>query len=110
MRTANSQTPTSAPAIADFRPADRHRDRRGEIHARASGASPAAAISSLTGIASLEAANGSILGVNLEEALRRSHRKPVDVERCALAAVRAFDNRDVPGDSTRGRAQVNAAS
>ena len=57
----------------------------------ASGASPAAAVSSLTGTASLEASNGSILGVNLEEALRRSHRRPIDVERDMRLGTTTFD-------------------
>ena len=70
------------------------------------GASPAAAIASLTGTASLEAADGSILGVNLEEALRRSRRRPIDVERDIRLGGTAFDKVDVSLALNDGRAQV----
>ena len=72
----------------------------------ASGASPAAAISSLTGTASLEAADGSILGVNLEEALRRSHRRPIDAERDIPLGGTTFDKVEVSLAVGEGRAQV----
>jgi AsmA protein len=72
----------------------------------ASGASPAAAISSLTGTASLEAADGSILGVNLEEALRRSHRRPIDAERDIRLGGTTFDKVDASLAVGQGRAQV----
>ena len=72
----------------------------------ASGASAAAAIASLTGTASLEAANGSILGVNLEEALRRSHRRPIDVERDMRLGDTTFDKVDASLAMDDGRAQV----
>ena len=72
----------------------------------ASGASPAAAIASLTGTASVEAADGSILGVNLEEALRRSRRRPIDVERDLRLGGTAFDKVDVSLALTDGGAQV----
>ena len=72
----------------------------------ASGASPAAAISSLTGTASLEAADGSILGVNLEEALRRSHRRPIDAERDIPLGGTTFDKVEASLAVGEGRAQV----
>ena len=72
----------------------------------ASGASPAAAISSLTGTASLEAADGAILGVNLEEALRRSHRRPIDVERDMRLGGTPFDKVEASVGLDDGRAQV----
>jgi AsmA protein len=72
----------------------------------ASGASPAAAIASLTGTASVEAADGSILGVNLEEALRRSRRRPIDVERDLRLGGTAFDKVDVSLALTDGSARV----
>ncbi len=72
----------------------------------ASGASAAGAIASLTGTASLEAANGSILGVNLEEALRRSHRRPIDVERDMRLGDTTFDKVDASLALDDGRAQV----
>ena len=67
---------------------------------------PAAAISSLTGTASLEASDGSILGVNLEDALRRSHRRPIDVERDIRLGTTTFDKVDASLAIGEGRAQV----
>ena len=75
----------------------------------ASGASPAAAVASLTGTASLEAADGSILGVNLEEALRRSRRRPIDVERDMRLGGTAFDKIDASLALDDGRARVERA-
>ena len=63
-------------------------------------------ISSLTGTASLEASNGSILGVNLEEALRRSHRRPIDVERDMRLGATTFDKVEASLAVGEGRAQV----
>jgi AsmA protein len=93
-------------AIADFAPSIVTGTGGVKFTLEASGASPAAAISSLTGIASLEAANGSILGVNLEEALRRSHRKPVDVERVMRLGGTPFDTIETSLAVDEGRAQV----
>ena len=72
----------------------------------ASGGSPAALIESLTGTASLEAANGSISGINLEEALRRSQRRPLDVERDLRVGGTAFDKFEASLALDSGRAQV----
>ncbi len=75
----------------------------------ASGASPAAAVASLTGTASLEAADGSIFGVNLEEALRRSRRRAIDVERDLHLGGTAFDKVEASLALDNGRAQVRRA-
>ena len=72
----------------------------------ASGASPAAAISSLRGTASLEASDGSILGVNLEETLRRSHRRRIDVERDMRLGTTTFDTVEASFEVGEGRARV----
>jgi AsmA protein len=77
-----------------------------KITLAASGASPAAAMSSLTGTASLEASNGSISGINLEEALRRSQRRPLDVKRDLRVGGTAFDKFDASVAFDAGRAQV----
>jgi AsmA protein len=76
----------------------------------ASGASPAAAMASVSGTASLEAADGAILGVNLEEALRRSLRRPIDVERDMRLGGTAFDKLDVSLALADGRARVERGS
>jgi AsmA protein len=70
------------------------------------GASPAAAISNLTGTASLEATDGSILGVNLEEALRRSHHRPIEAERDMRLGSTSFDKVEASLAVGDGRAQV----
>jgi AsmA protein len=82
---------------------------RAQFAVEASGASPAAAVASLTGSASLEAADGSILGVNLEEALRRSRRRPIDVERDLRLGGTAFDKVDASLALDNGRAQIQRA-
>jgi AsmA protein len=82
---------------------------RAQFAVEASGASPAAAVASLTGTASLEAADGSILGVNLEEALRRSRRRPIDVERDLRLGGTAFDKVDASLALDNGRVQVQRA-
>jgi AsmA protein len=93
-------------AIADFAPPIVTGTGDVRFALEASGVSPAAAIASLSGAASLEATNGSILGVNLEEALRRSRRRPIDVERDMRAGGAAFDRFDVSLGLDEGRAQV----
>lgn len=78
----------------------------GKIAVEASGASPASAIANLAGTASIGASDGSILGVNLEEALRRSRRRPIDVERDMRLGGTAFDRLDVSLALADGRARV----
>ena len=70
------------------------------------GVSPAAAIAALTGTAALQAADGGIVGVNLEEALRRSQRRPIDVARDMRLGGTAFDKLAVSLNLGNGRAQV----
>jgi AsmA protein len=93
-------------AIADFGQPVATGTGGARFAVEAFGASPAAAIASLTGTASLEAADGSILGVNLEEALRRSRRRPIEVERDIRLGGTAFDKVDVSLALNDGRAQV----
>jgi AsmA protein len=93
-------------AIADFGQPVATGTGGARFAVEAFGVSPAAAIASLTGTASLEVADGSILGVNLEEALRRSRRRPIDVERDIRLGGTAFDKVDVSLALNDGRAQV----
>jgi AsmA protein len=93
-------------ALADFgRPAATGRGGA-RFDVASSGASPAALVAGLSGAASLEAADGAILGVNLEEALRRSRRRPIDVERDMRLGGTAFDKLDVSLAFIDGRARV----
>jgi AsmA protein len=96
-------------AIADLAKPVMTGTGRAQFAFEASGASPAAAVASLTGTASLEAADGSLLGVNLEEALRRSRRRPIDVERDLRLGGTAFDKLDASLALDNGRAQVQRA-
>jgi AsmA protein len=72
-----------------------------------SGVSPIAAIAALTGTASLEAADGGIAGVNLEEALRRSQRRPIDIPRDMRLGETAFDKLAVSVSLGDGRARID---
>jgi AsmA protein len=93
-------------AIADFGPAVVTGTGGVKFALAASGGSPAAAIASLSGTASLEAADGAILGVNLEEALRRSRRRPIDVERDMRVGGTTFETFDASLALDNGRAEV----
>ena len=97
-------------AIADFSQPLMTGSGEAQFAVEASGASPAAAIASLTGTASLHAADGAILGVNLEEALRRSRRRPIDVERDLRLGATAFDKLDASLTLGHGRARVERAA
>ena len=97
-------------AIGDFGQPLMTGSGRAQFAVEASGASPAAAIASLTGTASLEAADGAILGVNLEEGLRRSRRRPIDVGRDLGLGGTAFDKLDVSLSLAHGRARVERAA
>jgi AsmA protein len=56
-----------------------------------SGRSPASAVARLSGSGTLKSEQGAIAGVNLEEALRRSQRRPIDVERDMRIGGTAFN-------------------
>ncbi len=61
------------------------------IAIQTAGISPAAAAASLTGSATLKLEQGGVAGMNLEQALRRSLRRSVDVERDLRVGETAFD-------------------
>jgi AsmA protein len=71
-----------------------------------SGVSPAAAVAALTGTGAIEAADGGIVGVNLEEALRRSQRRPIDVARDTRLGGTAFDKLAVSVSVDDGRVRI----
>ncbi len=70
------------------------------------GNSPAAVVSGLSGTASLDMAQGAIAGVNLEGALRRSKRRPIDIARDMRLGGTAFDRLAVALALDKGVAQV----
>jgi len=63
----------------------------GEFAVRTAGRFPAAAIAGVSGSASVTLEQGAVKGVNLEEALRRSQRRPIDVARDMRSGGTAFD-------------------
>ena len=62
-----------------------------EVGVAASGVAAADTVARLAGTASLDGQQGSILGVSLEEALRRSQRRPLDMTRDMRTGQTAFD-------------------
>ncbi len=81
-----------------------------KIAVEAAGASPAAMIAGLAGTASIEAEDGSVLGVNLEEALRRSRRRPIDAWRDMRLGGTAYDKLEVSLTLADGRARVERSA
>jgi AsmA protein len=70
------------------------------------GRSPADWVAESDGRASLELAEGSIAGVNLEEALRRSQRRPLDVAKDMRSGGTAFERASISLFVHQGVAQV----
>ena len=64
---------------------------RAAFAVQTAGTSPAAAVADLGGSATLKLEQGGVAGVNLEEALRRSQRRPIDVARDLRVGETAFD-------------------
>jgi AsmA protein len=93
-------------ALADFSRPEATGRGAARFSIETSGVSPAAAVAALTGTAVLEAADGGIVGVNLEEALRRSQRRPVDVARDMRLGGTAFDKLAVSLSFDDGRARI----
>ena len=61
-----------------------------EFSLRSTGDSPAALIASLEGTGSLNLQAGSVAGVNIEEAIRRSQRRPIDLPRDMTSGQTTF--------------------
>jgi AsmA protein len=71
-----------------------------------SGRSPREAVRRLSGSASLKLEHGAITGVNLEEALRRSQRRTIDVARDMRTGGTAFDQLSLEFALSDGIARV----
>jgi len=93
-------------ALADFGRPIANGSGAARFSVETSGVSPFAAVAALTGTAALEAADGGIAGVNLEEALRRSQRRPVDIPRDMRLGGTAFDKLAVSVTLDNGRARI----
>jgi AsmA protein len=96
-------------AFADFgwRGNSGHGDAKLQIESK--GRSPAAAIAGLSGSASIAETDGAILGVNLEEALRRSQRRPFDLTRDMRLGRTNFTSLDAKVAIDRGVATIAKA-
>jgi AsmA protein len=81
---------------------------RGALEAKlhAIGASPAELAASLSGTATLELQEGAIAGVNFEEALRRSLRRPVDIPRDMAIGQTKFDSARAQLEILNGQARI----
>jgi AsmA protein len=66
-----------------------------EFALETTGRSPAAAVAGLGGSASIHVEQGALSGLNLEEALRRSQRRPIDVTRDMRVGGTTFDALDL---------------
>jgi AsmA protein len=73
---------------------------------RATGASAAELAASLTGSAEIELQDGAINGVNFEQALRRSQRRPVDFARDLAIGETNFSSARARLEITGGQAQI----
>ena len=78
-------------AFSDFGPLVPSGKGTVDFALRTAGASPAAAVDNLGGSARLKLEQGSVTGVSLEEVLRRSQRRPIDVARDMRIGGTAFD-------------------
>ncbi len=81
---------------------------RGAIGAKlhASGASALELAASLGGAATLDLQEGAVDGVNFEEALRRSQRRPVDVPRDMAIGQTKFESARVQLEINQGQAKI----
>jgi AsmA protein len=77
-----------------------------EAKLHALGASPAELAASLSGTATLELQEGAIAGVNFEEALRRSQRRPVDLSRDMTIGQTKFESARVQLEINDGQARI----
>jgi len=64
---------------------------RAEFAVETAGLSPASAVAELGGSATLKLQQGGVEGVNLEQALRRSQRRPLDLTRDMRVGATAFN-------------------
>ena len=78
----------------------------GAFAVRTDGASPAAAAAELGGSATLKLERGSVTGLSLEQALRRSQHRPIDISRDLRVGETAFDRLSLEFALGKGVAHV----
>jgi AsmA protein len=77
-----------------------------ELAVETTGRSPAELVSGLEGTASLRLTEGAFSGANLEEALRRSQRRPLDVTKDMRSGGTTFERTTIDFSIRRGVAHV----
>jgi AsmA protein len=96
-------------ALADFGWSG-YRGRGGfDISLRSIGLGPADSIASLAGAASLDLQPGVIDGVSIEQAMRRSQRRPIDVSRDVASGQTTFTRARAQFAVANGIAQISGA-
>jgi len=96
-------------AFADFG-WSAYRGRGGlEFNLRSTGFTPSNAISSLTGAVSLDLQAGVVSGVSIEEAIRRSRRRPIDIPRDMTTGQTTFSRAHAQFDIAGGQATIRTA-
>jgi AsmA protein len=87
-----------------------YRGRGGfDFSLRSTGFAPADSVASLTGAASLDLQPGVIGGVSIEEAMRRSQRRPIDVAHDMAVGQTTFTRAHAQFAVAKGIAQIGAA-
>jgi AsmA protein len=76
---------------------------------RATGASPAEIAASAKGAATVELQAGAVAGINFEEALRRSQRRPIEVARDMIAGQTKFAEASARVEISGGEARIAEA-
>ena len=84
---------------------------RGKFEAtlQASGGSPAQIVASARGGAKIDLESGIVTGLNFEEALRRSQRRPLDLARDLMTGQTKFDSAQARLDVSNGVARIAEA-
>ncbi|HEY1941584.1 MAG TPA: AsmA-like C-terminal region-containing protein [Roseiarcus sp.] len=96
-------------ALADFG-WNAYRGRGGfEISLQGAGATPAAFVASLAGSGALNLQAGVVEGVNIEEAIRRSQRRAIDIPRDMATGQTTFSHAHAPFVVASGKATVASA-
>ena len=80
-----------------------------KVEAAAEGQTPEAVVASAHAQANFKAENGAILGLDFEEALRRSQRHPLDIARDLATGQTPFSSADAELAIDGGRARIVAA-
>ncbi len=79
------------------------------VSLRSTGSTPADIIASLAGVASFDLQAGVVVGVNIEEAMRRSQRRPIDLSRDMAVGQTTFTHASAKIVVADGAAKITGA-